>query len=374
MTWLPYLGLLITFALLIMGITLVSNLFSFPRLRSVSDPEPAPEPLPLVSILIPARNEAAVIAKSVQRLLAQTYPRFELLLLDDNSTDGTGRIAQQAASTDDRFRLISGQPLPAGWLGKNWACHQLAQEARGDLLLFLDADVQCTPDAVAALVTLRAQTQADLLTVWPTQVTVTWAERLVVPLMSLAILAYLPLLPVHHTSLAIFAAANGQCLLFRRAAYQQINGHTAVRDQVVEDVLLARRIKAAGLRLRMADGAGLVSCRMYDGWPAVRDGYAKNLLAGHGNSIPFLAVSTLFHWLIFIGPWIWFAAGGGWWPFLLGLAGMGWRALSAAFTRQRMRDALLMPVSVCLMTLIAGRSIWWRWRGKTQWKGRVLAT
>lgn len=374
MNWINLLGGLTSFLLFILALTLLGNLFFFPRLRPPTAPLPSTVSLPLVSILIPARNEAEIIAGTISRLLAQTYPRFELLLLDDQSTDGTGRVAQSAAGEDPRFRLLAGRPLPTGWVGKNWACHQLVQEAQGDIFLFLDADVCCTPDAVAALVAHFEQTQTDMLTIWPTQITVTWAERLIVPLISFAILTYLPILPVHHTRFPLFAAANGQCLLFRRAAYQQIKGHAGLRDQVLEDVLLARRVKAAGLQLRMADGGGLVSCRMYDGWPAVRDGFSKNLTAGHNRSLLFLSFSTLFHWLLFLWPWIWFVLGGGWWPLLLGLAGISLRALAAAFTRQRVRDALLMPVSVLLMTVIAGRSAWWFWRGETRWKGRTLPT
>jgi chlorobactene glucosyltransferase len=305
--------------------------------------------------------------------LAQIYPRFELLLLDDNSRDGTEELATAAAQGDERFRLLHGEPLPAGWLGKNWACHQLAQAARGDLLLFLDADVQLAPGALAALVNLLSRENAGLLTIWPTQITQSWGERLVVPLMAFAILGYLPVLPVHYAPWPIFAAANGQCLLFSRAAYQQSGGHAAARGQVVEDVTLARRVKQAGLPLRMADGNRLVACRMYPGgWPQVRAGFAKNILAGHGNRVPFLLVSTVFHWLVFIFPWIWLIFGGGGFALGLGLAGVLLRALTAAFTRQRPFDALLLPVSVVLMTGIAFQSIAWHYRGGATWKGRTL--
>lgn len=363
------LGLFISFALLIIAITLLSNLVFFPRLQAA---QPAEQPF--VSVLIPARDEAAVIAHTVAQVLAQTYSDFELLLLDDHSSDGTGALAEQAAQGDARFRLLSGEALPPGWLGKNWACHQLAQAARGDLLLFVDADVQLRPEALASLVALAARQQAGLLTVWPTQITQSWGERLVVPLMAFAILGYLPVLPVHYTRWPAFAAANGQCLLFTRPAYQHSGGHIAVRDQIVEDVALARRIKKAGLRLCMADGNRLVSCRMYPGgWPQVRDGFAKNILAGHGNSVFFLLASTAFHWLIFILPWVWWLFGGGGWALSLGLAGVLLRALTAIFTHQRLLDALLMPLSVALMTIIAFRSIAWHFQGGVVWKERNLS-
>lgn len=360
--------------LLMIALVAILNTLTLLRLR----PAPPITDAPRLSLLIPARNEAAVIDATVRALLAQAYPNFEVIVLDDASTDSTAAIAQSAGVGDPRLRIIRGESLPAGWMGKNWACHQLSQAASGEWLIFTDADVRWLPGALAALAETMTRTRADVLTVWPTQHTVTWSERLVVPLMALAVLGYLPLPLVHHTPWPVFAAANGQCLAFRRRAYQAVGGHAAVRGQIVEDVALARQAKARGLRLRMADGAGLVACRMYGGWPSVRDGFAKNILAGHGNSIVFLLLSTAFHWLIFVFPWLWLALGTGttgWpvWPAVWIALGIGARALTAAATRQRLGDALLMPVSVLLMTLIAARSIWWRLRyGGPQWKGRTI--
>ena len=376
-------GLFISLALLILALTVVSNLLFFPRLRvgrrdlgpvrvSPDREGPRRQMMPAVSVLIPARNEASVIGRTVSQLLAQDYPHLDVHLLDDQSDDGTADVARSAAAHDARFHLHSGQPLPPGWLGKNWACHQLAQKAEGDILVFLDADVQCQPTAIRALVDLLENELSAAATVWPTQVTVTWGERLVVPLMAWAILAYLPILPVHYTNWSAFAAANGQCLAIRRIPYQTIGGHSAVRDNVVEDVALARRIKQHNFRLRMADGAGLIACRMYQNWAQVRAGFAKNILIGHGNSVPFLALSTLFHWLVFLLPWLWWLAGGGLWPLTLALVGLLLRGLTAWFTRQRVLDALFLPVSVVLMTVIAGQSVWWRVRGRGEWKGRKL--
>ncbi|MCA9973233.1 MAG: glycosyltransferase, partial [Anaerolineales bacterium] len=365
---LPHLLLMfVSAALFITGVTAVSNFLLFPRLR----PAPAPAQ-PFVSILIPARNEAAVIGRTLRGLLAQTAVHFELLLLDDASTDGTSEVARAAAAGDPRVRILHGAPLPPGWLGKNWACQQLGAAARGDLLVFADADVQWQPDALAALLAAQTRTNADLLTVWPTQTTVTWAERLVVPAMALAILAYLPILPVHHAPWPAFAAANGQCLAFRRAAYTAVGGHAAVRAHIVEDVALARRVKQAGLRLRMADGSRLIGCRMYTGWPQVRDGFAKNILAGHANSVPFLLASTLFHWLVFVFPWLWLLLTGSLWALALALLGVGLRLATAVFTHQRPLDALLMPVTVLLMTRIAAQAVAWHYGGGPRWKGRVI--
>ena len=363
------LGGFITVALLIMGITAVSNLILFPRLQPNQ-----PSQKPKLSILIPARNEAAIIGKTIAALLKQSYPNFELLLLDDQSEDGTGEIALNAANGDPRFRLLSGTPLPPGWLGKNWACHQLSQAATGEILLFTDADVMWHQSALDAILTQAESEEADLLAIWPTQHTETWAERLVVPLIGFAILNYLPILPVHHTHWPAFAAANGQCLLFRKSAYAQIGGHTAVRHNVIEDIALAQQIKTHKLRLRLADGNNLISCRMYQNWAEVRAGFAKNILAGHINSVPFLLLSALFHWLIFLLPWLWFGVTLEGWPLLLLLVGVLLRWVTAVFTHQRPFDAILMPISVLLMSRIALQSIIWQRRGTAKWKGRLLET
>jgi chlorobactene glucosyltransferase len=332
------------------------------------------------AVLIPARNEAAVIGATVTSLLAQAPPCCEVIVLDDSSEDGTAAAARCAAGANPNFRLLRGQPLPQGWMGKNWACHQLALATDADILIFADADVQWQPGALAAVLDAQKTLGADLLTVWPTQITESWGERLTVPLMALAVLGYLPLWLAHDFYHPLAAAANGQCMVFCRGTYAAVGGHAAVRGVVVEDVRLAQRIKASGLRLRMADGNNLLCCRMYDGWRAALDGYAKNILAGHGNSVALLALSTVFHWLLFIWPWAWLLFGSVWppgfwpfWPAALVGAGIAARGVTAAATHQRVSDALLMPLSVVLMTLIAARAIWWRWRfGGVIWKGRIL--
>ncbi|MFN8492817.1 MAG: glycosyltransferase family 2 protein [Caldilineaceae bacterium] len=374
------LATLVTLALTGLLCIAVTNALTFPRLHPSTEPLTAP---PRVSVLIPARNEAANIARTVRALLTQTYPHFEVLVLDDHSDDNTGALALVAANGDPRLRVQTGAPLPSGWAGKNWACHQLAQQATGEILVFTDADVNWAPEAVAAVVTELQRTHAGLLTVWPTQITVTWGERLVVPLIAFAVLAYLPITLAHRGPWPLAAAANGQCMAFRHAAYEKCGGHASVRGEVVEDVLLAQQIKAVGLPLRMADGAGLLQTRMYHDWRSTLFGYAKNILAGHGKSVSLLFLSTLFHLTLFVGPWLWLAlgwlgfAGAGWplWPLLLIMLGVGIRALTAFATHQRLADSLLMPLSVLLMTRIAGQAVWWQWRyGGPRWKGRIIGS
>jgi chlorobactene glucosyltransferase len=384
------LALIASAALLgMIGITL-SNLIFFPRLRQPS--QAGDRDKPFVSVLVPARNEAAVIEGTVRRLLAQSYEQFELIVLDDNSEDGTSERARAAAAGDTRLRIINGKPLPSGWGGKNWACHQLSQAAKGDILLFTDADTMWAPDGLAALMDEMQRGRADLQTVWPTQITETWAERLTVPNMALVVMGYLPVLATHYLPLAAFGAANGQVMAFRCAAYDVIEGHAGVATEVVEDVKLARRVKGAGLRLRMADGNRFVSCRMYTDWPGVRNGFAKSLVGGYG-SVFGVILSILFHAIVFLIPPLWLLVGFGgpreialttgplaltlpmWpvWPAALTVAGMVVRGVTAWFTRQRVRDALLMPMTVVVMTWISLLACWWQVKyGGPVWKGRLV--
>jgi chlorobactene glucosyltransferase len=374
------------------GIT-ISNLLFFPKLHHRGPPNgPALGSRPLVSVLIPARNEAAVIDGTVRRLLAQSYGNFELIVLDDNSEDGTGDLARAAAGGDPRLCVIGGKRLPSGWAGKNWACYQLSEAARGEVLLFTDADTIWAPQGLEALVREMVHNGADLQTVWPTQITETWAERLTVPNMALVVMGYLPILLTHFTRWSAFAAANGQVMAFRRGAYDRIDGHAGVRGDVVEDVKLARRIKAATLRLRMADGNQLISCRMYTGWLSVRNGFAKSIVGGYGSVFGVL-LAILFHVTVFLLPPLWLLLGWpdtssfpvsigalsltmpGWpaWPAVLTVAGMSVRAVTAWFTHQRSRDALLMPATVVVMTAISLLACWWQMRyGGPVWKGRLV--
>ncbi len=368
-TWLM---LIIAIPLIVIAGNLLVNSQIFPRLSAKSSAQ-----TPFVSVMIPARNESAVIGDTVRGWLSQTYPHYEVIVLDDHSTDNTAQIARDASGDNPRVPILAGAPLPDGWMGKNWACHQMAQVAKGEIFLFTDADVHWSPEGLSALIADMTARRADLYSVWSTQETVTWTERLCVPLMAMVILGYLPLIGVHYIPLGAFGAANGQCMAWRKNAYNQIGGHNRVRGNVLEDVTLARMVKSAKMRLRMGDGAGLVTCRMYQNWREVKNGYAKNILAGYGS--PFaLMLGTIFHWLIFIVPPIAMIVAlvtgeNALMPALLTLLGIIIRAVSASFSRQRIFDAVFMPVSALLMTRIALQALYWHYtQGGPTWKGRVV--
>ena len=291
----------ILFVLLQTLATIFVNFFLFRRVPRTAT---AAADAPLISILVPARNEETRLPRCLDSLLAQTYARVEILVLDDHSTDGTSRVALDRGFSSEggaRLQLLRGRELPAGWTGKAWACHQLAQEARGDYLLFTDADTQHAPDGVSSTLAYAVEARADLLSAWPRQITKTWSERLVIPLIGLLILGFMPhlflWLPQRYPALArlippewlrSLGGANGQFLLFRRAAYDAIGGHEAVRDHLVEDVAIARLIAhrtREGMRLINCDGSQIVSCRMYENFSGVWEGFTKNLRAAFDERI-----------------------------------------------------------------------------------------
>ena len=253
-----------------------------------------------VSILVPARNEEGRIRACLSSLQAQEPPVREIILLDDHSSDGTADIARELGfceEPDSRFRLIRGAELPEGWVGKNWACHQLscAADPASDHILFTDADTIHSPACVRAALGHARAVRADLLSLWPDQITGTWSEKLVIPLGYLLFMAFQPFpflswlqaspervawWGIPKERLAMMGAANGQFLLFRRESYRSLGGHEALRDHLVEDVAFGRRVAARtgeGMRLVNADGIDLLRCRMYSGFARLWEGFSKNL-------------------------------------------------------------------------------------------------
>ncbi len=355
-------------ALVILLLTMIMNLFIFPKLNA--DDKPLSQPL--VSLLIPARNEADVIERTVQHILAQSYTNIEVIILDDQSDDGTGKLALKAANGDHRLQVISGEELPSGWMGKSWACQTLGKHASGAILIFTDADVIWKPDALSSVISQLQSAKVDMVTVWSTQITETFAERVTVPCIAMVILGYLPTVMVHHSPLSMFAAANGQVMAWRRAVYEAIGGHQLVANNVLDDVTLAKAAKKQGFRIRMVDGNNQILTRMYDDWDSVRDGFAKNILAGYGGAIPLL-LGTVFHWIVFLLPYVALLFPEyRLWAAIIILAGLALRAVSAIFTHQRVIDTFWMPLTVILFTIIALQSLYWNVTGGPIWKGRKL--
>ena len=261
----------------------------------------------------PRATRPAASRPACARFLRQDYPNYEVLVLDDHSEDDTAAVVLGEVSRAKKVIAAAcskGRPLPPGWTGKAWACHQLAAEARGEYLLFTDADTAHEPAALGAFLGHALDTDAALLSAWPRQVTGTWSEHAVIPLVYVLLLGALPHYLLRRlqrhpeyargaspASLRTLGAANGQYMLFRRDAYEAIGGHAAVRDHLVEDVALGRLVAARtaeGMRLINCDGSRLVRCRMYASFAEVWEGFTKNLRAAFAESaVPFWVFGAL---------------------------------------------------------------------------------
>ncbi len=364
-----FLGILLLIAL--------SNLLALRRLGEY----PPPVRFPRISLLVPARNEETVIEDCVRSLLAQDYPDFEVLVLDDGSTDGTGEILAVLAREDRRLRVWSGWPLPEGWLGKHWACQQLADAATGELLLFTDADTVHHPQMLRLGVAALLAEQADLVSGFPRQRLVTWGERLTVPAIFWCFFSFLPLALAHRVRAPALSLTNGQWMLFRRSAYEAIGGHAAVRTNPVDDIALGRRVKAKGFRWRVVDVGDFVSCRMYSGFRAALEGFTKNLFA----VFDFRLAEYLFVWvwltLVTVEPLaiaaLWpLGVGRGVFALWLALLAVGEMLALWAIAMARLRFpiylAFLYPVQILILLFIAVRSMLWIAMGWATWKGRTL--
>jgi chlorobactene glucosyltransferase len=336
---------------------------------------------PMVSILIPARNEEKSIACCIQSLLAQDYPSFEVLVLDDQSSDTTRSILANMAGLHPRLRILDGIPPSEGQVGKNWACVQLAHQAQGELLFFTDADTFHKPQTLKTIVTTLMGEKADLLTGFPRQEVCTWREQLLVPFFSWAFLCFIPLCLAYRLRLPALSSAVGQMMLFRREAYLAIGGHESVSYSIVDDLMLARQVKAAGLCWRVAYVADLISCRMYDENREVISGFVKNLFAAFEfRMLPF---SFVFMWLAVMF----------WEPLIILILLVLGRAPQARAEELVICVALslllwllpyselgiynklafLYPITILANELVAIQSLCLSLAGRLSWKGRTLA-
>lgn len=355
----------------------LTNLYYLKRLGSYK----APDRWPRISVLVPARNEEACIGECAKCLLAQDYPDFQLIMLDDNSTDRTWEILEGYSRNDSRLKLIKGKPLPEDWLGKHWACQQLAEAADGELLLFADADTCHQPDMLRCAAAAMAAEKTALISALPRQKVVTWSEKLSIPAFYLGMLCGVPLELTRLQHNPLLFAVLGQFLIFRREAYDAVGGYASVKQNIVDDIAIGRRVHAMGLKYRLMDGNGQVSCRMYQNLDQVWKGLTKSTFATFSFDPYFLLLMWTLVIIVFIGPLLTLIAGlvipqlPAQLTLLAGLAVLLTLALwSVSHIRFHFPVYLVLiyPFSAIFMTVIAVASMILTMQGKARWKDRLM--
>lgn len=346
-------------------VRVIVNLLLVPRLRARM-----PRRFPLVSIIVPARDEERNIERAVRAMLAQTYPALEVIVVNDRSTDGTGAILESLRN--ERLIVVTGEEPPAGWLGKPWALHQGSLRARGELLLFVDADVIYTPDTVASAVAHVEDRDVPLLSLFPRLEMHGFWEHVAMP--NLAVFAYMlmPLWLVNRSRAAVLALGGGPGNLMPRAAYDAVGGHETLKAAVVDDVGLARLVRRRGRRTEIVRADEMVSVRMYDGLREVIDGFTKNSFAVVDRSyllvVFFLFLGAFFHIL----PYVLAIAGD---PIAIVTVAILTLARVILFTALHYRLDNAVFGHPLMMTLWAGimlRSVWLTGiRRRLNWRGRT---
>jgi hypothetical protein len=324
-----------------------------------------------VTVVLPVRDEEAHAGACLTAVLAQEgVPDLRVVVVDDGSTDRTAEIV--GAVADPRVTLVEAGPLPGGWLGKPHACAVGAEQAPDGVLVFVDADVRLFPDAIAGAVAVLDAAGLDLVSPWPRPLTGGPAERLVQPLAPWLWATALPLRLAESSPRPSLAAANGQFLVVRTAAYRRAGGHAGVRSEVLEDVALMRAVKRVGGRGGPVDGSRLAACRMYEGWPALRDGYTKSLWAAVGGSPAGSVAAAAVLTAVGVLPALAALRGSG--AGLVGYAaGVAGRVVSAAMTGGRVwPDPLAHPLSLVLLDGLVLRSVVAHRRGRLTWRGRPV--
>jgi chlorobactene glucosyltransferase len=360
---------------LVVLVIILSNILILHRTRLYVQPHN----FPTVSILVPVRNEETSIHACVQSLLEQDYPAFEVIVLDDQSSDATPAILEQILNSQPRLKVMAGTPPPEGFSGKNWACAQLAQHSHSDLLLFTDADTIFKKQALQLIVSVTLGEKADLMSGFPRQLVGSWGERLLVPFFSWAMISFIPLWLAYRLRLPALSSAVGQVMLFQREAYQKIGGHQNLDRMFVDDLTLTRRIKAAGLRWRVMNVSDLISCRMYRSSREAFDGFAKNLFAAFDFHLSIFLFVYIWLGMLFLEPLILLLAFGhagsarvGELVICIGLSLLLW--LVPYFEMGvPLYLGLIYPLTILANEVAAFRSLILSLAGRLSWKGRSLA-
>ncbi len=346
----------------------ISNNRSFPVLRPHKHDDVIDEHGRVnhhVSLIVPVRNEVQRIADRLPGMLAQDVS--ELIFLDDCSTDGTALFLTEQIADHPHARVVAGEPLPEGWVGKTWACAQGADAATGDVLVFCDADIELADGAIWSVLTQLDEQRADLMSVFPQQRTETFAEHVTMPLIDDLLLTGLPFQLLEQPLAKGAAAANGSIMAFPRESYDALGGFGAVRTEIVEDLAMARHVRRTGRRLGLALGGDLISTRMYESYKDLVAGLGKGLLAVMGNR-PMMVAFTGWHIVAYTAPPVLMVRRPAWAiPWALGIAERA--VVEAATGRCQWWQSLTMPLTPLYSIPVAAVAV----RRTKKWKGRVYS-
>jgi glycosyltransferase involved in cell wall biosynthesis len=336
-----------------------------------------------VTVCIPARNEAANIEACVRSALACDGVEVEVCVYDDHSTDGTGDIVRRIAAEDPRVRIVPTVPLPDGWNGKMWGCDRMGRAARGEWVLFTDADVRLAPECLSATVAAAESLRCDLLSTVPRQLTGSWAEDAIVPLIHYVLLGYLPMGRMRATLDPAASAGCGQFMFARRDAWLAIDGYSRFCGTMHDGIRMPREFRRAGLRTDLFDGTSLAQVRMYRGFAQTWRGFAKNAYEGLGSPVLLLLVTALHvfgqvaAWAILVGSAVAAAAGLSVSPLPAWIAAaaiavqLAHRIILRKAFGHSWRAVLLHPIGLAMLTAIQWHSLWLSVRGRREWRGRV---
>lgn len=353
----------------------IHNARTLPSVRPQRDPATATTER--VSVLLPARDESQNIGACIASIVSQSDVD-EIIVLDDASTDGTAAVAIDAANSDPRVCVQTDLPnsVPAGWLGKSWACERLARSATGDVLIFIDADVRLREGAVNAAVMRLRELELDMLCPYPQQAARTTLTRIVQPLLQWSWLTFIPGEISMRQQLPSMAVGNGQFMVVDARAYRAVGGHSAVAADVLEDVALARIFREFGLRTAVVDGSEVATCQMYRTDTELVDGYTKSLWDAFGSESAAIATLSALKLIYVLPPFMAVVSNDRntrLWGALGYLAAVTGRVVVARRTGQRVwPDSLAAPVSVAALSALTVLSIRRHRRGTIVWKGRGL--
>ncbi len=294
------LHLAILLVLFLLGMNLFQNLKKIEMYEGIQETVPTP----LISVLVPARNEERNIEMCVNSLLNSDYPHLEIIVLDDNSKDGTYDIVQRLSQSHDNLQLIRGKKLPPGWNGKNWACHQLAHAAIGEWLLFTDADTCHHPNSVFSALEATRKCDSDFVTAIPGLSMKTWSEKLILPVIHFAFFALLPYNIMNFRRNCRLAIGIGPFLFISRDCYFSCGGFEAIKTEILDDMALAKRVKLKKRKISVIDGTGFLSVRFYTSFKELWAGFSKNSFQAIGGSPHFLFGISLACYFLFIYPYI----------------------------------------------------------------------